>query len=163
MGQEAQLHPRLTAWRRLYGASPLHLAGHAAAFGASGYALLRILERGPVGDFVIWFVGAALVHDLVLLPVYSALDLGARLGLHLPQRRPRVPAINHLRVPALISGLLFLVYFPLVLVEANGNYRRASGHPVHGYARNWLLITVALFAGSALIYLGRSIRGRHGR
>jgi hypothetical protein len=160
MGEEAQLRPRVSRWRRLYGASRLHLVGHALAFGASGYALLRVLERGPVDNFVIWFVGAALVHDLVLLPVYSALDLGARLGLHAPHKRARVPAINHLRVPALISGLLFLVYFPLILVEANGNYRRATGHPVHGYARNWLLITAALFAASAITYLGRSIRAR---
>ena len=147
-------------WRALYGASPLHLAGHAAVFGASGYALLRILERGPVENFVIWFVGAALLHDLVLLPLYSLLDLGARLGLHAPPRRPRLPVINYVRVPALISGLLLLVYFPLILVEANRNYVRATGHPVHGYARNWLAITLALFAGSALIYLGRSIRAR---
>ena len=102
-------------------------------------------------NFLIWFLGAALLHDLVLLPLYSALDLGARLGLHLP-------AINYLRVPALISGLLLLVYFPLILVEADRNYVRATGHHVHGYARNWLLITAALFAGSGVIYLGRSIR-----
>ena len=29
---------------------------------------------------------------------------------------------------------------------------------VHDYARNWLLVTLALFAGSGLIYLGRTIR-----
>jgi hypothetical protein len=150
----------MRVWRRLYGASPFHLVGHAAVFFATGYALLRILERGPVDNFLIWFVGAALLHDLVLLPLYSTLDLGARLGLHAPARRPRVPAINHVRVPVLISGLLLLVYFPLILVEANRNYVRATGHSVHGYARNWLLITLALFAGSALIYLGRSIRAR---
>jgi hypothetical protein len=154
MGEEHAVRALMSTWRRLYGASPLHLAAHAAAFAAAGYALLRILERGPVENFLIWFLGAALLHDLVLLPLYSLLDVGARLGLG----RRRLPAINHLRVPALISGLLLLVYFPLILVEADRNYVRASGHHVHDYARNWLLITAALFAGSALIYLGRSIR-----
>jgi hypothetical protein len=148
----------MSAWRRLYGASPFHLVAHAAAFGAAGYAFLRILQRGPVENFVIWFVGAALLHDLVLLPLYSFLDLGARLGL----RGRRVAEINYLRVPALISGLLLLVYFPLILVEADRNYVRSTGHHPHDYARNWLLITAALFGGSALIYLGRSIRAGRG-
>ena len=89
----------MSTWRRLYGASPLHLAAHAAAFAAAGYAFLRILERGPVENFLIWFVGAALLHDLVLLPAYSLLDRGAR-------RTVRIPSINYLRVPALISGRL---------------------------------------------------------
>ena len=141
----------MSAWRRLYGASPLHLVAHAAAFAAAGYAFLRILERGPVENFLIWFVGAALLHDLVLLPAYSLLDRGARFTV-------RAPSINYLRVPALISGLLLLVYFPLILVEADRNYVRSTGHHVHDYARNWLLVTLALFAGSGLIYLGRTIR-----
>jgi hypothetical protein len=145
-------------WRRLYGASPLHLAIHVAAFAIAAYALLRILSREPVDNFVIWFVGAALLHDLVLLPLYSGLDLGARLSLRASDRHRAVPLINHVRVPALISGLLLLVYFPLILVEADRNYFRASGHHVHDYARNWLLVSAALFAGSALIYLGRTIR-----
>ena len=146
------------AWRRLYGASPYHLAAHAFAFVAAGYALLRILQRGPVENFLIWFVGAALLHDLVLLPLYSLLDAGTRLGLRRHTLHLRVPAINHLRVPGLISGLLLLVYFPLILVEADRNYVRSTGHHVHDYARNWLFITLALFAGAGLIYLGRSIR-----
>jgi hypothetical protein len=150
----------VSIWRRMYGASPLHLAIHAAAFVAAGYALLRILGREPVDNFVLWFVGAALLHDLVVLPLYSALDLGARIGLRSSAGRRAVPVINHLRVPAIISGLLLLVYFPLILVEADRNYFRASGHHVHGYARNWLLVTVALFAGSTFIYLGRTIRAR---
>jgi hypothetical protein len=148
------------AWRRLYGASPLHLAAHAAAFGIAGYALWRILAREPVDNFLLWFVGAALLHDLVLLPLYSGLDHGARLGLRRSDTQRAVPLVNHVRVPALVSGLLLLVYFPLILVEADRNYFRSTGHHVHDYGRNWLLVTAALFAGSALIYLGRTIRAR---
>jgi hypothetical protein len=150
----------VSVWRRHYGASPLHLAAHAVAFGIAGYGFLRILERGPVENFVIWFVGAALLHDLVLLPLYSALDVGARLGIRPGDKHRAVPLINHVRVPALLSGLLLLIYFPLILVQADRNYFRSSGHHVHDYARNWLLIAAALFGGSALIYLGRTIRAR---
>ena len=60
-----------------------------------------------------------------------------------------MPIVNHIRAPALISGLLLLVYFPLILGPAGPEYLNATGHPLHGYLRNWLLITAALFLGSA--------------
>jgi uncharacterized membrane protein len=136
---------------RLYGANPLHLAAHLAVFGVSAYAIAQILEGGFVENFLIWFAGAALLHDLVFLPLYTVLDGVAS--------RARRPAINYLRVPALISGVLLLVYFPLILVRADGNYVRSTGHHVEHYVRNWLLITAALFAGSALVYLVRRFAG----
>ena len=76
------------------------------------------------------------------------------------------PALNYVRVPALLSGLLFLVYFPLILVKADRNYFHSVGHHVEGYARNWLLLTAAFFLVSAIAYaarlsLGRSSRARH--
>jgi hypothetical protein len=145
--------------RARYGASPLHLLGHLSAFAIAAYALAQVFAGGVVENFLIWFVGAALLHDLVFLPLYSLLDLVARHGVHHHRRRPGVPAINHVRVPALLSGLLLLVYFPLVLGEAPGTYMNATGHAPVGYARNWLLITAALFTASALSYAVR-LRGR---
>jgi Kef-type K+ transport system membrane component KefB len=136
---------------RLYGASPLHLAAHVAVFGVSAYALAQILQGGMIENFLIWFAGAALLHDLVFLPLYAALD-----GL---ATRVNRSAVNYLRVPALISGLLLLVYFPLILVRADGNYLRSTGHHVEHYTRNWLLITAALFAASGVVYLARRIGG----
>ena len=138
--------------RSLYRAHPIHLLVHAIAFGIAGYALAQILNNSrTVENFLIWFIGAALLHDLVFLPLYSALDNIAR------RVNPRT--INYVRVPALISGVLLLVYFPLILVRADGNYVRSTGHHVEHYARNWLLITAALFAGSALVYLARRTWG----
>jgi hypothetical protein len=137
---------------RLYGAHPLHLALHLLVFAVSAFALVQILDGGVVENFLIWFVGAALLHDLVFLPLYTLADHAAR--------RFHIPALNYLRVPALISGVLLLVYFPLILVKADGNYFRSTGHHVEHYARNWLLITVALFAGSALVYLSRGLYSR---
>ena len=123
--------PRL---RRRYGAGPWHLAGH--------------------------LIALAIGHDLILLPAYSVLDRSARsLLARLPRRRPaRVPMVNHLRAPALISGLLLLIYAPLISGRADYGYRLDSGHPAAGYLRNWLLISAALFLGSGLIYLARVLR-----
>ena len=135
--------------RRVYGAGPLHLAVHVAAFAIAAYAIAQVLAGGIVENFLIWFFGAALLHDLVFLPLYASLDRLARLGL-------RPPALNHVRVPALLSGLLLLVYFPLILVKADRNYFHAVGHHVQGYARNWLLLTAGFFLTSGLVYLVRA-------
>jgi hypothetical protein len=134
----------------------LELLVHAGAFVVAVYALAQIVRGGNVGNFIVWFTGAAVLHDLVLLPLYSLLD---RLA-HRP-RRPagRVPHhINYIRVPALISGLLLLIYFPLILGLSGHNYLAASGHHLHGYARNWLEITAFLFASSGLLYVIRRRR-----
>jgi hypothetical protein len=142
--------------RRAYRASPLHLLLHAAVFAIAGYALSQILTNKVAENFVIWFVGAALLHDLVFLPLYSAADWVAR-------RELGPPAINHVRVPALFSGLLLLVYFPLILVKADRNYVNSTGHHVEGYLRNWLLLTAGFFLVSGLVYLVRLIRHRSSR
>lgn len=142
--------------RRALGAGLLQLLIHAAAFLVAFYALAQIFRGGSVVEFVLWFAGAALLHDLVLLPLYSVLD---RLGRTRRRRSPaRVRLINHIRVPALISGVLLLVYFPPILGLTDANYLAATGHHPAGYARDWLEITAVLFAGSGLLYGIRSIR-----
>ena len=162
----------MTGWvfTRRYGASPLHLLGHLAAFAVCAFALAQIIDGGTVVNFVAWFGGAAILHDLVFLPLYSVLDRVAhgwsrRVHRAAPRslRHPDVPVVNHIRAPALISGLLLLVYFPLILSVAPAEYLRATGHGLHGYARNWMLITAVLFAGSALVYAARvRVRSRRG-
>lgn len=137
--------------RLRYGSGPLHLVVHVAAFTIAGYALAQIFNGGRVVNFVAWFGGAAILHDLVALPLYSLLDRLSHGALR-SRRIARVPAINHLRVPALISGLLLLIYFPLILGLSDTRYFAATGHHLHGYTRNWLGITAALFAGSAVVY-----------
>jgi hypothetical protein len=141
-------------------ASPaLKLAIHAVAFAIAGYAIAQILRGGSAVNFAIWFVGAAVLHDLLLFPFYSLLD---RIAGH-PRRQAttsRPASINYVRAPALISGLLLLVYFPLILGLSGRNYYLATGHHLHAYARNWLLITAVLFAGSGLLYGLRRIRAK---
>jgi hypothetical protein len=153
----------LIAFRRRYGASPLHLVAHLLAFAIAAFALDRIVSGGYVAALVAWYVGLIVLHDLVFVPAYSGLDQLARSALaHLPARRlAGVPAINHVRAPALISGLLLLIYAPLISGESAQNYFALSGHHLQHYLRNWLLISAVLFGGSALIYavrVGRGIR-----
>ena len=127
------------------------------------YALSRVLDprvsRGL--NVLVWLIGGAIVHDLVLVPGCSALDGVARRAAR-PRAARAVPAINHLRFPAAISGAMLLVYFPLILVRADGNYVRATGHHVTGFAGRWLAITAGLFLASGVVYLVR-VRGSRAR
>ena len=56
-------------------------------------------------------------------------------------------------MPAAISGVLLLVYFPLILVRADGTYVRATGHPSPATPARWLAITAGLFLASGLVYI----------
>lgn len=150
-------------FRRRYGASPLHLAGHLAVFAIALFAIDRIASGGGLVKVIALYVGFAIAHDLIFLPAYSGLDRVARAGLaRLPAGRPgSVPAINHIRAPALISGLLLVIYAPLISGRADASYFQVSGHHLEGYLRNWLLISAVLFLGSGLIYALRVLRVRH--
>lgn len=153
-------------FRRRYGANPLHLAGHLALFAIAFFAIDRIASDGGLAKVIALYIGFVIAHDLIFLPAYSGLDRIARAALAtLPAWGPgSVPAINHIRAPALISGLLLIIYFPFISRRADNSYFQLSGHHIEGYLRNWLLISVALFLGSGLIYALRvrraSVNGR---
>ena len=131
-----------------YGASPLHLLAHLVALPLVAFALLQIAERGDAARILIWLALSAVVHDLLLLPFYGLLD---RLG-----RRAAGPAVNFVRVPALLSGLLLLVFFPAISGKGEGAFHGVSGLDYDGYLARWLLITAALFAVSGAVYGLRS-------
>ena len=135
--------------RRRYGASPLHLLAHLAALALALWALLQALQLGGADRIVLWLVGAVVLHDLVLWPAYTALDRAARRG------RP-AGWINYLRVPAGICALLALIFFPVMCGKGEAAYARVSDASWEGYAGRWLLVSAALFAGSAALYLLRS-------
>ncbi|WP_368661683.1 hypothetical protein [Streptomyces sp. NA02950] len=114
------------------------------SFALTAYAGVRLLHGDWLG-IVLWIVGAAVLHDLVLLPLYALVDRA--VGAVLP-----APAswINHIRVPAFVSGLLLLVWFPLILGEQTRRYERSTGLSADVFLWRWLLITAALFTASAL-------------
>ena len=137
--------------RARYGASPLHLLAHLAVLPLVAWALLQVIDRPDAMRILLWLALSAVVHDLVLLPFYSALD---RAG----QRAAPGPAVNFVRVPALISGLLLLVFFPAISGKGEPSFQRASGLTYDGYLARWLLITAVLFALSGAAYLVRGSR-----
>lgn len=152
----------IARWRRSYGAHPLHLLSLLACFAVAGYAFLQA-SKGPLPvRMAAWFLGALVAHDLLLFPLYALADRAlARL---LPRRgRPlptRATVINYVRVPILLSGLLLLMFFPLILRRSEGAYGRAAGLDQSPYLGRWLLLTGVLFAGSALLYALRLARSR---
>lgn len=151
----------MTAFRREYGAGPFHLLAVTASIAIAAYALSRVFD--VVGDplrVVLWLAGAIVAHDLVLLPLYALLGAiaGGALVPDAHRSRLRIAALNHLRAPALASGLLLLVWFPLIAAEAPGTFMRSTGLDVAVYFDRWLLATAVLFGGSALLFALRARR-----
>ena len=64
----------LAHFKRRYGEGPWHLVAHLIAFAIAAFALVQLLDERRWVNFLAWFIGAALLHDLVLLPIYSAID-----------------------------------------------------------------------------------------
>lgn len=138
--------------RRVPLGSPLQLLLLACSFALAAYAGIRLLAGDWFG-VALWIVGAALLHDLVLLPLYTVADQAVQRGLGAAGRRGWT---LYVRVPAMLSGLLLLVWFPLISGLVDQPYRSATGLSPDGFLTRWLLISAVLFGGSALLLvLGR--------
>ncbi|MEU0369673.1 hypothetical protein ABZ070_05300 [Streptomyces sp. NPDC006283] len=147
----------MAVFRRRYGASPLHLLLVLASFALAAYAGVRLLKGDTLG-VALWFVGAALLHDLVLLPLYVVTDRAAQcLFREIPGQRPPRPSVNYVRVPLFVAGLLLLVWWPLILGRVN-HYTAYTGLPADGFLERWLLVTAALLIASAVILAVRRWR-----
>ena len=79
-------------------------------------------------------------------------------GKNTSSSSPETSAVNYVRVPALVSGLLLLVFFPAISGKGEGAFHGVSGLDYDGYLARWLLITAALFALSGAAYLLRGSR-----
>lgn len=138
---------RLTRW---YGANPLHLLALLGSFALAGYAAARLVPSRPVA-VAAWFLGAVAGHDLLLMPLYSLADRSALAAIrHRAARLPAVPWINYLRVPVGLSGLLLLVWFPLIL-RLHTNYQASTTLSPDPFLWHWLAVTGALFLLSAVL------------
>jgi len=137
-------------FREAYGAGPLHLIAVIASLALAGYALVEIAERPAPFNFAIWFGLAIVAHDLIAFPLYSLLGAIAGRAL-LPAGEAGRLALNHVRVPALLSGLSLVVWFPLILGLDEVRYVDATGLSADPYLGRWLLLTALLFAGSGVL------------
>lgn len=138
---------RLSVMRPLPAGSPLQILLLCCSFALAVYAGVRLLAGDWYG-VALWVVGAALLHDLVLVPLYSMADRVVVHGLDAVGRRGWV---MYVRVPAALSGLLLLVWFPLILDLVDRRYRLAAGQSANVFLGRWLLISAVLFGGSALL------------
>ena len=119
----------------------------------AGYVADRVIRVPYAWMIGLFFVGAIVAHDFVLYPVYTLTDrVIRRLGVG---HRPQVSWINHVRIPALLSGLLLVLFFPLVFGLGAKTYRSATGLDTGPFLSRWLLVTAALFAFSGVLYVGR--------
>lgn len=148
----------MSRFRQSYGAGPLNLLGHAILIAVAAWAL-SIMFRAPFApeplNLILWLVGGAIIHDLVFLPAYSAVNVVATKVFK------GSSAINYVRVPVIISGVLLLAFLPRIANRQPGNFERALGHPPPDFLGRWLLITALLFAGSAVVWGVQRLR--HGR
>ena len=139
--------------------SPFQILLLLCSFALAGYAGVRLLAGDWFG-VALWFVGAALLHDLVLLPLYAVADRAVVRGLGAAGRRAWV---LYVRVPAAFSGLLLLVWFPLISGRVDRRYRSVAGLSAEGFLARWLLITAVLFGVSALLLALRPLRSATNR
>jgi len=154
--------------RRAYGAHPLHLLTLIASFALVAYAV-SLLGVGSLWNhhhwwqsIIVWFFGAVLLHDLVLFPSYALADrsLGAGWRAVTGRTQPAtwsISPVNYLRLPAMASGLLLLMFFPGIIQQGKDSYVRATGLTQAPYLERWLLLTGACFAASALVYAVRMV------
>jgi hypothetical protein len=140
-----------SALRRRYGAHPAHGIVLVLSGVPAGLALGQLLSERP-REVATWLAGGAALHDGVLLPAYVAVDAAA---VALWRRRPgRVAWLNFVRVPAAVSGLLLLIFSPVILGKA-ASFEQKTGRSTDAYAGRWLLVTAILFACSGAAYLAR--------
>jgi hypothetical protein len=140
----------------------LQLLALLASFAVAGYAAIRLLAGNPVGIGA-WFVGSAIGHDLVLFPLYAGLDAVLVLLLRRHASWATVGGVlwlNYLRVPVVVSGLLLLVWSPLILHLPTA-FHAASGLADQPFLLHWLAVTAALFVLSAATLLARITTKRH--
>jgi hypothetical protein len=130
---------------RRVGASPAQLACLVVCLGLGAYAAYFLLGDPALLRMLIWFSGAAVVHDLVLFPLYAAADRALVAALPGPQ-------VNYLRVPALGAGLTLLMFWPGIVRQGGATHLAATGLDQAPYLGRWLVLCAVLFGVSAVVY-----------
>ncbi|MEW2383620.1 hypothetical protein AB0873_16225 [Micromonospora sp. NPDC047707] len=147
---------RVARLRAAYGAGARHLLVLLACFAVTGWVALRLAGEADAVRMLIWFLGAVVAHDLVLFPVYATVDRALRRVVGARRRA----LLNHVRVPALASALVFLVYLPGILGLGGTTYRSATGREPTPLLGRWLALSAAFFLLSAAAYVVTSRRRR---
>jgi hypothetical protein len=145
----------------LYGARPAHLLVLLACFAVVAYAGSMLLGDPALLTVLVWFVGAAVAHDLVLYPLYALADRALGLATaRLPAGRLPVAVLNHIRVPLLGAGLTFLMFLPGIIRQGGPTHLAATGLDQQPYLGRWLWLVAAMAGASAVVYGLRVLIGR---
>lgn len=139
---------------KLYGAGPVHLLVIVGCFALAACSAALVWGEPQVVRMAVWFAAAVVVHDLVLVPTYSLADR-ALTGSLRSAPKPRVPIINHVRLPVLAAGLLLLVFLPGVIQQGTATHLAATGQGQQPYFGRWLALSVTFVVLSAAIYVVR--------
>ena len=143
----------------------------AAGFGLIGYTVLTFKPAtlwNPQAwwqSIAFWLATAIIFHDLVLFPLYALADRLLGITTRRRRRRPRsqvrVPVRNYVRIPMLGSGLALLMFFPGITKHGSATYVAATGQTQQAFLGRWLLLTAAMWTGSALLFAIRLVLAHH--
>ena len=157
------MKPWFVRFRSCYGATPLHLLGMLLSFALVGYVVATLGVSALLNpttwwkSILVWFLGAVVLHDLVLFPLYALADravhrVSRALAARHPHRPVRVSPHNYLRLPALAAGLLFVLFFPGIIEQGAASYQRATGQTQAPFLHRWLVLVLVIFVVAALAY-----------
>jgi hypothetical protein len=150
-------------FRARYGAAPLHLIAVTASFVIVAAAVINWLHvRTHLGNILLWYLGCLLLADFLLIPLAAVLD---RIASGRAARRTaeagRPTGWAYVRVPAMLSGLMLLVFLPLIAGLGASTFEGSVGiAPSDRYLVRWLIASGVMFACSGLLYAGRRARGK---
>ncbi len=126
-----------------YGAPWWHLAALVGCLALTLYTVFLLRADPALLRIAAWFVGSAIAWDLLGGPLLALVD-------RLIQPLRRVGLLNPLRVALLVSGLLLLVWAPVIFQRSQGTFRTKAGLGQDVFLGRWLSLTAVLFAGSLL-------------
>ncbi|MCF6737153.1 hypothetical protein [Blastococcus sp. KM273129] len=125
-------------------------------FAAVGWGVVGLLgagDRVPLDAWALWFVGSALLHDLVIAP------LVVLAGFLLHRFLPR-PARAPVAVGLVVAGSLVAV--GLVFALDPGDVQEPGFLPQDSYGVNLLLVVAGVLAVAAVWAAVRTRRARRG-
>jgi hypothetical protein len=148
-------------FRVFYGAQPLHLLAAIISFALVVAGFVGWLTPGSdARGILLWLIGCLLGTQLVLLPLAWLLDRIA-FGVDRGHRSSQAHASTaFVRVPALLSALLLLVFAPLIFRADTATFEASTGTSPAPYLDRWLIATGCMFAISAVVYAVTLARSR---
>ncbi|MDJ0395549.1 hypothetical protein QMK17_19700 [Rhodococcus sp. G-MC3] len=163
-----------TRFRQFYGSHPLHLLVVLFSFALAIYTVGVV---GPAAlwnsaawwqSILVWFLGAVIAHDLLLFPLYALADRTLTAGSAAVNSRrktspPHISPLNYVRIPALATAVLLLLFFPGIIEQGSETFVEATGFTQEPYLRRFLVLTAVIFAVSALAYAVRLALHDHRR